>query len=177
MIPDPDHPEQTPSPVRRSRPSRTATATILGLLLAFGAGCAAASTDLPARQAQVAEAGSQVMPFDLDRTTHNFADLPDGGRQTVTADTPTDTEQITLIRQHLQSEADKFRRADFGDPATIHGDDMPGLTELRDSAGRIEVTYDELDNGAQLTYRTSEPALVAAIHAWFAAQTSDHGGH
>ncbi|HET6391988.1 MAG TPA: hypothetical protein VFG13_04135, partial [Blastococcus sp.] len=37
------------------------------------------------------------MPLDLDRTTHVFAKLPDGGRQTVTADTPQDVEQIALI--------------------------------------------------------------------------------
>jgi hypothetical protein len=54
---------------------------------------------------------------------------PTGGRQTVTADTPKDGEQIALIRQHLQDEAEKLRRADFGDPATIHGHDMPGLAE------------------------------------------------
>jgi hypothetical protein len=47
----------------------------------------------------------------------------------VTADTPKDGEQIALIRQHLQDEAEKLRRADFGDPATIHGHDMPGLAE------------------------------------------------
>ena len=82
------------------------------------AGCAAnpAGDDLTARQAQVADAGSQVMPFDLNRTTHVFAELPDGGRQTVTADTPKDVEQIALIRQHLQDEAEKFRRADSVTP-------------------------------------------------------------
>ena len=37
---------------------------------------------------------------------------------------------------------------------------MPGLAELHASAGRIDVTYDELEDGAQLTYRTSEPALT-----------------
>jgi hypothetical protein len=54
---------------------------------------------------------------------------------------------------------------------------MPGLAELRASARRIDVTYDELEDGAQLTYRTNEPALTTALHDWFAAQTSDHGGH
>jgi hypothetical protein len=39
---------------------------------------------------------------------------------------------------------------------------MPGLAELRASARRIDVTYNELEDGAQLTYRTSEPALTTA---------------
>ena len=54
---------------------------------------------------------------------------------------------------------------------------MPGLAELRASAGRIDVTYNELEDGAQLTYRTSEPALTTALHDCFAVQTSAHGGH
>ena len=31
--------------------------------------------------------------------------------------------------------------------------------------------------GARLTYTTSEPALVDAIHAWFDRQVTDHGPH
>jgi hypothetical protein len=176
---DPERSAWSNSSAQRPRIAVAVAGAAFGVLLTATAGCAAtpAGDDLTARQAQVAEAGSQVMPFDLDRTTHVFAELPDGGRQTVTADTPGDVEQIALIRQHLQDEAEKFRRADFGDPATIHGDDMPGLAELRASAGRIDVTYNELEDGAQLTYRTSEPALTTALHDWFAAQISDHGGH
>ena len=29
--------------------------------------------------------------------------------------------------------------------------------------------------GAELTYRTADPKLVAALHKWFNAQLSDHG--
>lgn len=44
-------------------------------------------------------------------------------------------------------------------------------------ADRIEVRYTDLADGGRITYRTEDPALVGALHAWFAAQTSDHGGH
>lgn len=178
MTPDPDrlappHPPRRPTTV-------VAAAAVLAAVLVLGAGCAAArgSDDAQTpRQAQVAQAGAQVMPFDLDRTTHVFTPLPAGGDQTVTADVPGDTEQVALIREHLQDEADRFRRADFTDPATIHGPDMPGLAALRGSAGRIEIGYSELADGALLTYRAADPALVTALHDWFAAQTSDHGSH
>lgn len=129
------------------------------------------------RQAEVAAKGSQVMPFDLERTTHTFTSLPDGGRQTVTAENPADTEQIRLIREHLQKEADAFGRGDFNDPTTIHGPDMPGVAELAAAANRVAVRYQDLPAGAELTYATSDPALVKAIHAWFTAQLSDHGAH
>jgi hypothetical protein len=129
------------------------------------------------RQVEVAARGAEVMPFDLERTTHIFDDLPDGGLQQVLADNPQDTGQITLIRAHLQEEAAKFQRGDFGDPAAIHGDAMPGLVELRQGYAQIEVAYTQLPNGAQIRYMTSDPAMVAALHAWFAAQLSDHGDH
>jgi hypothetical protein len=129
------------------------------------------------RHAEVAGKGRQVMPFDLDRTTHKFTPLENGGRQTVTADDPGDTVQIGLIRDHLEHEQTAFARGDFSDPATIHGDGMPGLAALREGGGRITVIYTPLSSGAELTYTTSEPSLIAAIHAWFAAQTSDHGSH
>jgi hypothetical protein len=117
------------------------------------------------------------MPFDLDLTEHIFTDRPDGGEQTVTALDAADATQIQLIREHLQEEAAKSRRGDFEDPAAIHGEDMPGLAELREGArdGRISVAYADLEDGARLRYTSTEPDLVDGIHSWFAAQTMDHG--
>jgi hypothetical protein len=129
------------------------------------------------RQAVVAERGAHVMPFDLDATTHHFAPHAEGGLQTVVADDPSDQDQIALIQQHLQEEAEAFRRGDFGDPARIHGADMPGLAALQAGAGRFDVEYRPRDDGAELSYTTDDPVLVAVLHDWFAAQTSDHGQH
>jgi hypothetical protein len=130
-----------------------------------------------ARQAEVAARGSIVMPFDLERTTHIFTPQPQGGIQQVVADDPAATEQIALIRMHLQHEAAAFQQGDFGDPAAIHGDSMAGLAALRTSAGQIAITYRELPAGAELRFTTAEPGLIDALHAWFAAQRSDHGSH
>jgi hypothetical protein len=129
------------------------------------------------RQREVAERGREVMPFDLDRTTHHFAKTPDGGVQTVVADDPADAAQVALVRGHLRQEAERFRAGDFDDPAAIHGDQMPGLAALRAGAGRITVRYAERPDGATLTYATAEPELVAALHQWFDAQVGDHGSH
>jgi hypothetical protein len=153
-------------------------AALVALVLLALAGWALFAQDRSAqRQAEVAARGAEVMPFDLERTTHSFDDLPDGGLQQVLADDATDTAQIALIRAHLQEEASRFQRGDFGDPAAIHGDMMPGLAELRQGYAQIEVAYAELPDGAQIRYTTSDPTMVAAVHAWFAAQLSDHGGH
>ncbi|MFJ5729334.1 aspartate carbamoyltransferase [Streptomyces paradoxus] len=129
------------------------------------------------RQQAVAERGRTVMPFDLEETTHHFTPAETGGIQDVVADQPGDAEQIDLIRTHLQQEAKAFGQGDFGDPARIHGDSMPGLTKLQEGYKRIEVRYRERPDGATLTYSTAEPALVDALHDWFEAQLSDHGDH
>jgi hypothetical protein len=53
---------------------------------------------------------------------------------------------------------------------------MPGLAALNAAApGSIVISYSEIPEGAELTYRTQDPALVAALHQWFTAQVSDHG--
>jgi hypothetical protein len=115
------------------------------------------------------------MPFDLEATTHTFAPTEDGGVQTVVTDDPADQEQIALVRSHLQEEASLFRAGDFGDPATIHGHDMPGLSILEASATKLTITYRNLPAGGEVTYRSDDPAVVEALHVWFEAQLMDHG--
>jgi len=127
------------------------------------------------RQALVRNLGRQVMPFDLDQTTHNFKTTDTGGIETVIAKDPTNTEQIALIQAHLQHETMRFRTGDFSDPTAIHGVDMPGLGELAAGTANIQFNYTALPNGAQITYDTQDPRLVRALHHWFAAQLSDHG--
>lgn len=39
------------------------------------------------------------------------------------------------------------------------------------------IHYREVDGGAELTYRASDPKLVSSLHAWFDAQLSDHGAN
>ena len=129
------------------------------------------------RQRAVADAGAEVMPFDLDATTHIFTDTATGGTQDVIADHPRDDTNIDTIRHHLADEAAKFRAGDFSDPEAIHGSSMPGLAILKERHGDISVELADTDTGATITYTSSDPDVVAAIHDWFAAQTSDHGKH
>ena len=129
------------------------------------------------RQEEVARKGATVMPFDLARTTHFFDDRESGGIETVTANDRNDAEQIRLIRRHLAAEAERFGRGDFSDPAKIHGQDMPGLSQLAGAGTRLRVTFKSLPAGASVTYASRDKAIVAGIHEWFAAQRSDHGAH
>ena len=128
------------------------------------------------RQAEVAERGREVMPFDLERTTHIFKPLPTGGLQQVISDDD-DHEQIALIRTHLLKEVERFQAGDFHDPAMIHGNEMPGLHTLMTRADEITMTYQELPDGGEILYTSKDEAIIEALHLWFEAQLSDHGHH
>ncbi len=147
------------------------TIAVFGIIYGLGilTGCT--------RQAQVAARGAEVMPFDLEQTTHLFERRDDGGRQTVTAKDPSNEKQIGLIQTHLRQEAEKFSRGDFSAPAKIHGDDMPGLAELKSGFRSIDIQYKDLPTGGEIRYTTGAPSLVKALHQWFMAQVSDHGKH
>ena len=121
-------------------------------------------------------AREHIMPFDINRTMHVFRPTPNGGVQTVMVHDG-DPGQIALVRSHLRKEAAAFARGDFADPAALHGANMPGLAQLHAGARRIAITYADTTNGGAITYTTRDRSLVAAIHAWFAAQVKDHGSH
>ena len=54
------------------------------------------------KQEQVHHMSHQVMPFDMSKTIHVFKMTESGGVQKVLARNPKETDQIILIRQHLE---------------------------------------------------------------------------
>jgi hypothetical protein len=145
------------------------------MLLGAGLSGCANGDAAAGRQAEVREAGAVVMPFDLDKTKHSFVKVDDGGVQTVVVLDAADTEQVALIRAHLVEIRDAFSAGRFDDPATVHGSDMPGVAQLAAGAARLEIVYRDVENGGEITYRTTDGALVGALHGWFDAQVADHG--
>lgn len=130
----------------------------------------------PARQAEVARRGADVMPFSLKATTHIFTKTADGGVQRVVARNAGDKRQVELVRAHLREIQGQFLKGDFSGPSHIHGGQMPGLSQLQAAKpGQIAIDYREVDGGAELAYRTADPQLVSSLHAWIDAQLSDHG--
>jgi hypothetical protein len=148
---------------------RLATWTALLLLLS----CATALGQTT--QEHVHQMAHGVMPFDMSKTVHIFKMTELGGIQRVVAKDPEAADQIALIRQHLQHEAESFRRGDYSDPEMLHGSDMPGLKDLQIGASHIKVLYASLPAGAEITFETSDLHLLTALHRWFGAQLSEHG--
>ena len=127
---------------------------------------------------EVAQRGTHVMPFDLEKTIHVFSKTAEGGLQQVVVKDKSDTEQIRLIRTHLSEISRDFKQGDFSKPQRIHGERMPGLAELKSAKpGQIKIEYAELPDGAQISYSTPSLKLINAVHRWFDAQLSDHARH
>lgn len=128
------------------------------------------------RQAEVAERGKDVMPFDLSATVHIFTKSKSGGVQRIVARKKSDTNQVQLTREHLKEIQGQFLKGDFSGPTHIHGAQMPGLAELQAATTeQIAIEYKEVKGGAEISYKISDAQLVAALHKWFDAQVSDHG--
>ena len=149
---------------------------ILPILAAFSLAHAAWAAPT-ARQQEVAQKGAMVMPFNGQNSKHVFQKMPDGGLQQVLANDASDKDLVVAIRGHLSMEAARFQKGDYSDPMKIHGMDMPGVQYLSSiKPGQIVIIYRDLPNGAEVHYTGKDADTIAAIHKWFDAQLSDHGG-
>ena len=146
------------------------------ILLLAGAGLIAyQQKQTQARQEYIHNRGEMVMPFDLNKTTHVFTKTDQWGVQKIQVKDSQDTEQIELIRDHLKKEKELFDSGDFSDPSALHGESMPGLSILEQSADKLEVEYADLPDGAQLAYLTDDKEVIDALRMWFMTQLQDHG--
>jgi hypothetical protein len=127
------------------------------------------------RQEHGHQMGHHQMPFELSKTHHIFEMTESGGEFRGIAKDPGAADPIALIREHLQQEAESFQHGDYGDPARLHGADIPGLGELEAGSARIEVSYAALPDGPRITFVTPDVHLLTALHRCFEAQLSDHG--
>jgi hypothetical protein len=126
----------------------------------------------------VAQRGANVMPFDLELTTHVFSKTEKGGVQKIIVKNIKDIVQLRLIREHLFKISREFQQADYSCPTKIHGEDMPGLETLRNvKPDQIIILYKDLPKGAEIIYSTDVPIIITAIHQWFDAQLNDHARH
>lgn len=127
------------------------------------------------RQKMIHMRSHMVMPFNMSKVTHYFIKTSNGGILIIKAKDSKDTTQISLIRSHLTKEKELFSNADFRDPKTLHGMNMPGLKVLTKSKGKFKVNYTGLSDGAKLTFSSENAKVINALHVWFDAQMRDHG--
>ena len=128
------------------------------------------------RQEHIHHMGHSVMPFDLAKTMHVFRMTEAGGVQRVIVKDTSDKDQVTMIQQHLEYEAELFQRGSYSDPAfTAWCRHARAERNYKPEPGKSRFSYTALPNGAEITFKTTDRRLLTAIHRWFGAQLSEHG--
>src|SRR4051812_38127930 len=126
------------------------------------------------RFADMQSRGNRSMGFDQSKTTHHFRSLEDGGAIEVTVNDPSDTADLTAIRDHLAQIAKQFAAGDFSAPLMTHSEMPPGAAEMQKLEDKIAYTYEELPAGARVRITTGDSSAVAAVHKFFAYQIKEH---
>ena len=107
-------------------------------------------------------------------SAHVFEDLPDGGRVVLDREDASDTADITKIRAHMRDIEAAFRAGDFSRPFEVHAQTVPGTAVM--TARRAGISYVAIDRlrGGEVRITSSDPAAIAAIHAFLAFQRDAH---
>jgi hypothetical protein len=113
------------------------------------------------------------MGVDQYTSTHLFDALPDGGRIELQRDVD-DSAGVEQIRRHLQEIARAFKSGDFGTPAFVHMQAVPGAAVMSAKRDVITYTYRDLPRGGEVRIATTDPEAIQAIHEFVAFQRQDH---
>lgn len=155
-----------------STPAPLVLALMLGIAPARATAQHAGAPDDSAFEA-VQERGAIGMGVDQYASTHLFDALPDGGRIEYQYDGD-DPEGIEQIRRHLKEIQVAFEAGDFGTPAFVHAQTVPGTDVMAARKEHIEYRYRDLPRGGELRLVTSDPEALQAIRDFMAFQREDH---
>ena len=123
--------------------------------------------------AALQERGKMAMGVDQYRSAHQFDVLPDGGRIAVEMKED-DSLSVAQIRAHLKLIEHAFQAGDFSTPEFVHMRAMPGTDVMARRKAFIRYAYADLPRGGEVRITTNDPASLAAIRQFMAAQRGDH---
>jgi hypothetical protein len=123
--------------------------------------------------ASMQERGKSAMGVDQYTSTHQFEDLPDGGRIELQRDS-SDHAGVAEIRAHLQRIAKAFAAGNFNVPGFVHAGEVPGTSVMRERRERISYRFTPLPGGGQVRIVTADAAARRAVHEFLAFQRREH---
>lgn len=117
--------------------------------------------------------GATYMGVDQYTSTHQFDDLPDGGRIVLARDA-SDSAGVATIRSHLQQITAAFKAGDFEIPMLVHDEHVPGTDVMASRRDRIAYSYRDVTGGGEITMKTSDAMALTAIRGFLAFQRDEH---
>lgn len=117
--------------------------------------------------------GAAYMGVDQYTSTHQFEDLPDGGRIVLARDA-SDSAGVATIRGHLQEITRAFKAGDFEIPMLVHDAHVPGTDVMANRHDRIEYSYREVTGGGEIRIKTADPMALSAIRGFLQFQREEH---
>jgi hypothetical protein len=81
----------------------------------------------------------------------------------VTAKDANDQTSRDQIRGHLTHIAELFAARDFEIPMFVHDRKPPGVDVMQGKKGKVSYRYDEIDKGARVLIRSSDPDALRAV--------------
>jgi len=116
-----------------------------------------------------------VMGFDQAATTHHFRLYEDGGAIDVSVKDPADAKNLSAVRHHLHMLPALFKAGDFTTPEAVHeGTTVAGAADLARLKDKVHYRYSETEHGGRVDITATDPAAVAAVHAFLRFQIADH---
>lgn len=151
------------------------------ILTACGGGGSADAADTTVTDtafAALQARGEAAMGVDQYTSSHVFESLPDGGRIVLQRDS-SDAAGTDTIRAHMRHIAERFAAGDFALPGFVHDVTVPGTAVMAERRALISWVADTMPRGGQVRITTTDPAALAAIHAFLDFQRMDHraAGH
>jgi len=135
---------------------------------------AARSAEPDGHHAQLQARGARAMGFDQERTSHHFRLSDSGGSIEVHVNDPKDLESKQQIDSHLRLITQQFASGDFSIPLATHGEEPAGVPDLKRLRKQIRYTFEDTALGGRVTIATTDPAALAAVHAFLRYQIQDH---
>jgi hypothetical protein len=123
--------------------------------------------------ASMQERGKAAMGVDQYTSTHQFEDLPDGGRIELQRDS-SDHAGVAQIRAHLQRIAKAFAAGNFNVPGFVHAGEVPGTSVMRERRAGISYRFSPLPGGGQVRIVTADRTARRAVHEFLAFQRREH---
>ena len=127
------------------------------------------------REAELKKRGALAMGFDQDKTAHHFRITASGGSIEVDVNDNADETLRAQVRTHLKEIAKAFAAGDFQKPFQTHAEVPPGVPEMQRLKGAIRYEYADTPRGGAVRIATKNADGLAAVHAFLAYQTKEHG--